>query len=83
MVKVREQKTANLPEADKAAKAEQFGDDAVPKKPRKKPESHYRRITIPFDEPTYRALLAAAEKADRLPTNFIKQAIKKAIKDGL
>ena len=72
-----------MSEADKAAQIERFGDDAAPKKPRKKPESHYKRITIPFDEKTYSALLAAAEKADRLPTNFIKQAIRKAIKEGL
>ena len=74
---------AKLSDAEKAAKADLFGSEAIPKPPRKKPESHYKRITIPFDEKTYNALVEAAAKADRLPTNFIKQAIKKAIKQGL
>lgn len=53
------------------------------RKPYKRPSNHYKTITIPFDEPTYNALLVASKKANRKPTDFIKQAIKKAIKPGL
>jgi len=57
--------------------------DNATKKPYKRPSNHYKTITIPFDEPTYNALLVASKKADRKPTDFIKRAINKAIKTGL
>ena len=69
--------------AQKDAFAENFGNAALAKPSRPKPVSHYKRITIPFDKETYTALVAAAKKADRAPTLFIKMAIKKAIKQGL
>lgn len=79
MVKIREPKPAALPEADRAATAEKFGNDALPKKPRAKPASHYKNINIPFTEDDYKRLVQAAALADRKPTDFIKKAIKHAI----
>lgn len=79
MVKIREPKQAGLQEADKAAKAEKFGDDASPKKPRTKPATQYKSINIPFTEDDYKRLVEAAALADRKPTDFIKKAIKRAV----
>lgn len=70
-------------EADKAAKAEQFGNDALAKKPRAKPANQFKAINIPFTEEDYNDLVKAAEKLDRTPTNFIKLAIKQAVKAEL
>lgn len=83
MVKIREPKQASLPEVDQATKAEKFGDDALPKKPRAKPASHYKNINIPFTEDDYKRLVEAAALADRKPTDFIKKAIKRAVDDQL
>lgn len=82
MVKVREPKQPSLPkkaalsDAEKAAKAESFGNEAIPKLPRAKP---FKAINIPFTEDDYNQLLAAAKSDNRLPTSFIKAAIKTAI----
>jgi hypothetical protein len=84
MVNVREPrqpsqpKMAALSEAEKAAKSESFGNEAIPKKKRVK--THYKAINIPFNtEADYLRLVAAAQKANRKPTDFIKAAIKVAI----
>ena len=83
MVKVREPqqpsqpKKAALSETEKAAKAESFGNEAIPKLPRAKP---YKAINIPFKtEADYLRLVAAAQRDKRKPTDFIKAAIKGAI----
>lgn len=83
MVKIRETKPAALPDVEKAAKAESFGDGAVPKKPRTKPSTHFKSINIPFTESDYNRLVEAAAKADRKPTDFIKKAIKRAVDEQL
>lgn len=53
------------------------------KKPYKRPSNHHKSITIPFDETTYNALIKASKDADLRQTDFIKKAIKRAIKKGL
>lgn len=83
MVNIREPKKTALSEAEKNALAEKLGDDALPKKTRKKPESHYRNINIPFTEDDYKRLVEAAALADRKHTDFIKKAIKRAVDDQL
>ena len=83
MVKVREPQQPNQPkkaalsEAEKAAKAESFGNEAIPKKPREKP---FKAITVPFKtEADYLRLVKAAQKANVKPTSFMITAIKVAI----
>lgn len=82
MVKLRDNMPTELSDTDVAAKIERFGNDALPKKTRRKPASHYKNINIPFTEDDYYRLVAAATKLDRTPTNFIKKAIKKAVEDA-
>jgi len=87
MVKIRDvqpaSKQAVKAEADKAAKAEQFGNDALTKKPRSKPANQFKSINIPFTEDGYNKLVEAATKAERKPTDFIKRAIQKAVEAEL
>jgi hypothetical protein len=83
MVKLRDNMPTELFDADKAAKIERFGNDALPKKSRSKPANHYRSINIPFTEDDYHRMVAAATKADRKPTDFIKKAIKQAVESVL
>lgn len=83
MVKIREPRKPELADAEKAAKAEKFGNDALPKSPRIKPAGHYKSINIPFTEDDYKRLVEAAALADRKPTDFIKKAIKRAVDDQL
>lgn len=70
MVKIRDSETD--------AKAEKFGNDALPKPKRTKPASHFKSINIPFTEDDYNRLIKAAAKANRKPTDFIKKAIKQS-----
>ena len=76
MVKIREEKPAGLSEAEKAAVADKRSKEAIPKQPRTKP---FKAINIPFTEDDYSQLVAAAKSDNRLPTSFIKAAIKTAI----
>ena len=82
MVKIREPQKPSQPqkaalsESEKAVKAESFGNEAIPKKPRTKP---YKAINIPFTEADYLRLVAAAQSDNRKPTDFMKAAIKRAI----
>jgi hypothetical protein len=77
MVKLRDLDT------EIAAKVEQFGNDAVPKKSRAKPKRHYKSINIPFTEHDYNRLVAAADQVGRRPTDFIKTAIKQTVNEVL
>lgn len=78
MVKIREIASN---EAELAAKAEKWGNEAIPKPPRRKP---YKAITVPFKtEQEYGQFIAAAKAADRKPTDFLKAAIKHAIRQQL
>jgi hypothetical protein len=83
MVKVREPqqpsqpKKAALSETEKAAKAESFGNEAIPKVKRTPP---FKAITVPFkSEADYLRLVKAAQKANVKPTSFMITAIKVAI----
>lgn len=71
-------KKAALSEAEKAAKAESFGNEAIPKKKREK--THFKAFNIPINtEADYLRLVEAAKRDKRNPTDFIKAAIKVAI----
>ena len=83
MVKVRDPqkpsqpKKAALSEAEKAAKAESFGNEAIPKKPREKP---FKAITLPFwSKEEHERLVEAASKANMKHTSFMIKAVKDAI----
>lgn len=82
MVNIREPKQPSKPkkaalsDAETDAKAESFGNEAIPKVKRTPP---FKAINIPFTEADYNQLLAAAKSDNRLPTSFIKAAIKTAI----
>lgn len=77
MVKIREPNQPALSEAEKAMKAEKWGNEAIPKVPRNKP---YKSINIPFNtESDYQRLIQAAAADNRKPTDFMKTAIKVAI----
>jgi hypothetical protein len=77
MVKIREPNPSALSDAEKAAKAEKWGNEAIPKVPRAKP---YKSINIPFNtEADYQRLIKAAQASNRKPTDFMKAAIKSAI----
>ena len=74
---IKPPKKEELPEAKKAAKAEQFGNKAVPKTERPKP---YKAITLPFwSAEEYERLVEAANKANMKHTSFMIKAVKDAI----
>lgn len=77
MVKIREPKPVGITETEKAAKAEKFGNKAIPKTERPKP---YKAITLPFwSAEEYDRLVEAASKANMKHTSFMIKAVKDAI----
>ena len=83
MVKVREPqqpsqpKKAALSEAEKAAMAESFGNEAIPKKERTKP---YKTISYKFwTKEEHEMLVNAAKKTNMKHTSFMIKAVRDAI----
>lgn len=86
MVKVREPqqpsqpKKAALSEAEKAAKAESFGNEAIPTPPKEPRPKPFKAITYPFwAQEEYERLIKAAQKANMKHTSFMIKAVNDAI----